>query len=139
MLKPGIHECAFTELHPILHKQLARYFLANTEIDLCYQKFWDGELSAFIVTIDKAFKTIYDNGAISTSENSQTEVVDLPEISSIVENEIKLSVFSPVYGVDLLGKHSDSSPRMRFVFLRKDDLYDKFVFTIKQKISEKMK
>jgi hypothetical protein len=88
MLRAGIHECTLAQLQPMLRKSLESYLSISAPVALCCERLWNGELSAYIVTADKAIKLTYDVKSLITKEGPMAQVARFWDVSSVVESEI---------------------------------------------------
>lgn len=131
MLKPGFRECMVTDLNPHLLSMLSDNLDEIAQSILCFEKFWDGELSAYILTTRSAICASYMVELFE--EHSTVAFLLYEEIARIEENRME-AVILQEYALDLLSK--DQTKQLRFHFIRQDAFYRKFLSEIKRRIGE---
>lgn len=137
MIRPGVSECPVTELHGRLQKLLRGYLPEESFIQFCCQKFWDGDLAAFILTEDKAMNahfTMNDFG--SSGDGGCIEVVEFKNIVSVTEENLDVPFPRGEYRLTLTD--ANNNPRkFYFSFPKKGEAYYKLLELLKAKVGIK--
>jgi hypothetical protein len=133
MMKLGLQECVFAELHPLL-KQLLDYFIASDDqAELTYKKDWDGFLSAYVLTHRAALNVALNKKIGNTKSRLSIHTINFAEISSIKERFQYGHQTVPVYNIELIGA-APQNLRLLFSFISKDPLYNRFLQALYDRI-----
>jgi hypothetical protein len=129
MIQPGLQECTLAELHPPLNKMLDNLISDTDEVQLVYQKFWDGILSAKILTRVLAIHLSYDSGVAGTQPFETVESIPLGNVFFITPYYQEEFPLSSPFHVQLLA--ADQVTLLgTFTFMSDDSYYHKFLKTL---------
>ncbi len=134
MVKPGIYECTYDELQPVLQKLLEPHLAPNDPILLCMTKFWDGQLCAFLVTGGKSLLASWDTLSATLATSQSVYAVPFRDIAGINEIVQDTPLLTREHCIELWGHEDLSAPLATFAFLRTDALYQKFCSLLHERI-----
>lgn len=129
MIQPGLQECTLAELHPPLPRMLDSLISATDEVQLIYQKFWDGILSAKILTRMFAIHLSYDSGIAGTEPIETVQSIALADIFILTPYYQEEFPLSSPFHIQLIG--ADQVTLLgAFTFVSDDAHYHKFLKTL---------
>lgn len=129
MFKPGFRECAITELNSRLQLLLLSSVDGIDQVVLCYEKFWNGELAAFILTNESVIQA-----SIAIDEKGRhvsTQLLPYEEIIYIQETIVDTDLRRQEYHIDLVCK--DKTKKLRFSFNNQDEHYHRFANALRHR------
>jgi hypothetical protein len=133
MIKLGLEECLFAELHPLLRQLLDFFIASEDQAELTYKNDWDGILSAYVLTQHAALNAAFNKKIENTKSRLSIHTINFAEISSIKERFHCEYQTAPAYQIELIGA-APQNLRLIFSFIDKDHLYNRFIQALYDRI-----
>ncbi len=136
MIKPGIQVCAVNELQPVLRALLMPLLGPDDPVQLCMMKFWDGKLSAFVITDRKALLASWDTLTLGSSAHQEVASAYFSEIATIKESVHETPMMTRELCIELWGSAASVTPLISFPFLHHDTAYQEFYSFVQKRIAQ---
>jgi hypothetical protein len=135
LIQPGIYECSLFELNSKLLNSFENSAVSRDQVIFCCQKFWDGELSAYLLTENEAVKVVYTLEDLGKDNSGTVEAVEYKYINSVSSIYYKDAAWFGEYRIRLESQISHLE-QFYFSFAKQDAVYERLLKSFEYQIEK---